>query len=295
MFIPMFDHFWWKFINCFGLVMKLAEDSRVIMMLVSCIMAVAFILNIHSGRTILRDVVNALANRRLKAKLDRRPSPINIAENRVTKRQLKLPLKWRHYEDLPMATVLENNGSTVILRIYTALNFLPHLSGGELTGKYHFVEAIFKWGTFRSEHSIGKYQFCLEMQALHRCPQETGALEFLTLSYLFAVSRVKNESLKGICDNLKWILHPGSSIELPPFELESLLRPFTGGHYSYHGTYDNGDVILPTIWLINSEISHVSSHQLAHFGALYRRDGKRNSTNSRLEQPLGKRNVYLNI
>jgi len=295
MFFPMIDHFWWKFINCFGLVMKLAEDSRVIMMLVSCIMAVAFILNIHSGRTILRDVVNAMANRRLKAKLDRQPSPINIAENRVTIRQLKLPLMWKHYEDLPMATVLENNGSTVILRIYTPLNFLPYLIGADLTGKYHFVEAIFKWGTFQSEHSIGKHQFCLEMQALHRSPQEKGAFEYLTLSYLFAVSRVKNESLQGICDNLMSILHPGSSIELPPFELGSLLRPFAGGHYTYHGTYDNGDVILPTIWIINSEISHVSSRQLAHFGALYRRDGRRNSTNSRLEQPLGSRQVYFNI
>ncbi|XP_016946734.1 carbonic anhydrase 1 [Drosophila biarmipes] len=295
MFLPMIDYFWWKLINCFGLVMKLAEDSRVVMVLVSCIMAVTFILNINSGRTILRDVADTMANRRLKAKLDRQPSPINIAENRVTRRQLKLPLKWTHYEDLPMATVLENNGSTVILRIYTALKFVPHLSGAELSGKYHFVEAIFKWGTFQSEHSIGKHRFCLEIQALHRCPREKGASEYLTLSYLLAVSRVKNESLMGICDNLKWILHPGSSIELPPFELGTLLRPFTGGHYTYHGTYDNGEVILPTIWLINPEISHVSSHQLAQFSALYRRDGSRISSNSRQEQPLGSRNVYFNI
>ncbi|XP_016992940.2 carbonic anhydrase 13 [Drosophila takahashii] len=294
MFPPMIDYFWLKFINCFGLVMKLAEDSRVIMMMVSCTMAVAFILNLLSGRTILRNVVNSLANRRLKSRLDRRPSPINIVESEVIKNQLKSPLNWTHYEDLPMATVLENNGSTVILRIYTPINFLPHLNGADLTGKYHFVEAIFKWGTLQSEHSIGRKHFCLEMQALHRCVQEKGASEYLTLSYLFTVTPVKNEPLKNICDNLKWILHPGSSIELPPFELKSLIPPFSRGHYTYHGTYDNGEVMLPTTWLINPVISQVSSHQLAQFSALYRKDGSRNSSNSRQEQPLGSRNVYFN-
>ncbi|EDW91340.1 carbonic anhydrase 6 [Drosophila yakuba] len=295
MLLPIIDFVWLKFIRAFAVVMQLAEDSRLIMMLVSCTMAVAFILNVHSGRAIFWDVVNTLANRRLKSKLDRQPSPIDIPKNTVIRRQLRLPLKWTHYEDLPMATVLENNGRTVIMRIYTAINFMPHLSGAELLGRYHFVEAIFKWGSLKSEHSIGQQQFCLEMQALHRCNQLKGNLEYLTLSYLFALSSVKNEQLKQICDQLRWILWPGSSIELPPFHLESLLQPFGAGHYSYLGTYDNGDVVLPTTWLINPTISTISSRQLAHFEGMYGKDGSTNWSNGRQEQPLGSRNVYLNL
>ncbi|EDV55366.1 carbonic anhydrase 1 [Drosophila erecta] len=295
MLVPMIDFVWLTFIRAFALVMQLAEDSRTIMMLVSCTMAVAFILNVHSGRTIFRDVVNTVANRRLKSRLDQQPSPIDIPRNTVIKRQIRHPLEWTHYEDLPMATVLENNGSTVVMRIYTATNSMPQLSGAELLGRYHFVEAIFKWGSLKSEHSIGKQQFSLEIQALHRCNQLKGNLEYLTLSYLFALSSVKNEPLNEISDQLRWILQPGSSIELPPFHLASLLRPFGAGHYSYHGTYDNGDVALPTTWLINPDISMVSSRQLAQFKVMYGKDGSRNCSNGRQEQPLGSRKVYLNI
>ncbi|XP_016969166.2 carbonic anhydrase 1 [Drosophila rhopaloa] len=291
--VQMIDYIWLKFQTWFGLVMNLAEDSRMIMMLVSCTMAVAFILNVQSGRTILQDVARSLANKRLKSRLDRQPSPINIAESGVIRRQLKLPLRWTHYEDLPMATVLENNGSTVILRIYTAPNFLPHISGAELGGSYHFVEAIFKWGILQSEHSIGKQKFCLEMQALHRCSKKGGTVEYLTVSHLFSLTQVKNERLKQIADNLKWILRPGSSIELPPFDLGSLLLPFAEGHYTYSGTYDNGEVKLPTTWLIDSQVSGVNSHQLAQFGVLYRTDGSRIRSNVREEQPLGTRSVHF--
>lgn len=295
MLLPMIDLCWLKFIRAFGLVMQLAEESRVIMMLISCTMAVAFILNLYSGRTIFQDVVNAVGNRRLEMKLAKQPSPITIPESNMIKRQLKMPLHWTYYDDLPMATVLENNGNTVIMRIYTANNFMPQLSGAELLGRYQFVEAIFKWGSLKSEHSIGKHNFCLELQALHRCAQLNNNFEYLTLSYLFALSHVKNEHLKQVTDHLKWISQPGSSIELPPFHLESLLQPFGSGYFSYEGTYDNGDVVLPTTWLINRKISVVDSRQLSEFEALYGRNGNRNCKNGREKQPLGNRNVYFNI
>ncbi|XP_017072729.2 carbonic anhydrase 15 [Drosophila eugracilis] len=294
MLVPIFKHLLVKFLDYFGLVMKLAENSWVIMILVSSTMALAFILNVYSGRTIFRDVANTVANMRTQSMLKLQPSPINISENVVQRKRLNPPLQWTHYEDLPMATVLQNNGNTVILRVYTPINFLPYLSGAELEGRYYFVEAIFKWGTLQSEHSIGNQKFCLEMQALHRCLNQNGTFEFLTLSYLFKISPYKNEELKQICDHLKWILHPGSTIELPPFELGFLIRPFTGSHYTYNGTYDNGEMTVATTWFINKAIFNVNSLQLAQFAALYREDGKRMTSNGRPEQPLGHRCVYFN-
>ncbi|EDW56530.1 GM15779 [Drosophila sechellia] len=172
----MIDLCWLKFIRAFGLMMQLAEESRLIMMLISCTMAVAFIVN-----------------------------------------------------------------------------------------------------------------------ALHRCAQLENNLEYLTLSYLFELSCVKNEHLMEVTDQLKWISQPGSSMELPPFHLGSLLQPFGSDYFSYEGTYDNGDVVLPTTWLISRNISVVNWRQLGEFEALYGRNGNRNCKNGREQQALGNRNVYLNM
>ncbi|XP_032571350.1 carbonic anhydrase 1 isoform X1 [Drosophila sechellia] len=295
MLLPMIDLCWLKFIRAFGLMMQLAEESRLIMMLISCTMAVAFIVNVCSGRTIFQDLCNAVGSRRLETNLAMQPSPITIPVSNIIKRHLKMPLQWTYYDDLPMATVLKNNGSTVIMRIYTAYNFMPQLSGANLLGRYHFVEAIFKWGSLKSEHSIDNYHFSLELQALHRCAQLENNLEYLTLSYLFELSCVKNEHLMEVTDQLKWISQPGSSMELPPFHLGSLLQPFGSDYFSYEGTYDNGDVVLPTTWLISRNISVVNWRQLGEFEALYGRNGNRNCKNGREQQALGNRNVYLNM
>ncbi|XP_032571351.1 uncharacterized protein LOC6615259 isoform X2 [Drosophila sechellia] len=210
MLLPMIDLCWLKFIRAFGLMMQLAEESRLIMMLISCTMAVAFIVNVCSGRTIFQDLCNAVGSRRLETNLAMQPSPITIP-------------------------------------------------------------------------------------ALHRCAQLENNLEYLTLSYLFELSCVKNEHLMEVTDQLKWISQPGSSMELPPFHLGSLLQPFGSDYFSYEGTYDNGDVVLPTTWLISRNISVVNWRQLGEFEALYGRNGNRNCKNGREQQALGNRNVYLNM
>ncbi|XP_017051559.1 carbonic anhydrase 13 [Drosophila ficusphila] len=290
---PMMENIWLKFMDWFSVMMNLAEDSRIMMMLISCTMALALILNVQSGSTIFRNLINAGVERKLKSMLDNQPSPINIDQNKVIKRELDFPLKWKHYKDIPMAVLLENNGTTVILRIFGSPNFLPVLSGGDLLGKYQFVEAIFKWGVLESEHSIGGGLASLEMQALHRCPKQKGPWEYLTISYLFKLSEVKNERIKLVTDHLKCIQQTGSSIELPPYRLSSLLRPFSGSYYTYPGTYDNGDVILPTTWIIDPQVSHIKADQLAPFKFLCGKDGSRIFTNSRNKQPQGNRVVQF--
>ncbi|KAH8372783.1 hypothetical protein KR009_004997 [Drosophila setifemur] len=293
MIIMTFEYFWRKLVNGLDQVMGLAEESRLIMMGVSCAMALVFILNVQSGSVIFQDLILAVTTKRARLKLARQPSPIHILGSRVSRRRLLLPLQWTNYGDLPLATILENNGSTVILKICTSPEAQPHLSGGELGGIYYFVEAIFKWGIQRSEHSIDAHRFSLEIQALHRCHQHPSSNQYLAISYLFLMTPNKNKPLQQISENLLWLLQPGSTIELPPFDLGSLMQPFTAGYYTYLGTYDNGEELLPTTWLIDSRIFGVSSHQLAQFKSLCRNDGSKINSNVRHEQALGSRCVQF--
>ncbi|KAH8258330.1 hypothetical protein KR038_009668 [Drosophila bunnanda] len=286
MLFSIFKIFWHTFMNYFGLLMELADESRFVTLLISCTMSLAFILNVQSGRAVLHEVIWWVANKRIRSRLDRYPSPVDIVSRLACQRQLRHSLVWTHYDDLPLAIVLENNGSTVILRSCFPPNSVPHLSGGELGGKYHFVEAIFKWGIMRSEHSIDGQQFSLEMQVLHHCPQRK---EYLALSYLFLRTRNRNVPLKQITENLSCIQQPGSSIELPPFELGTLLRTFDRGYYSYQGTYDNGEVELPVTWLIDPQLSRVRFQQVIEFTDLCGNDGSNIYSSGRVEKSLGRR------
>ncbi|KAH8301412.1 hypothetical protein KR059_002435 [Drosophila kikkawai] len=290
MLLSIFKICWHTLMNYFERVMELAEESRFGTFLVSCTMALVVILNVQSGRAFFYEVDRRMTNRRINAMLVRYPSPIDITSSKACRRQLRLPLVWTHYDETPLAMLLENNGSTVILRSFYPPKSVPYLSGGELGGSYHFVEAIFKWGLTRTEHSIDGQQFSLEMQVLHRCPQRK---EYLALSYLFSRTRFKNDPFKQITENLRCIRWQRSSIELPPFELGTLLRSFERGYYSYQGTYDNGEQELPVTWLIDAQIGRLCYQQVAEFATLCGKEGSRITSNAREEKSLGRRSVQF--
>ncbi|XP_020806828.1 carbonic anhydrase 2 [Drosophila serrata] len=282
--------FWHTFMNYFGMMMELADKSRFVTLLISCTMSMAFILNIQCGRAVFHSFRYWVTNKSINSKLNRYASPVDIVTRFACQLQSKHSLVWTHYYDLPLAMLLENNGSTVILRGCYPPNSVPHLSGGDLRGRYHFVEANFKWGAMRSEHSIDGQQFSLELQVLHYCPQQT---EYLAISYLFLRTRFKNVPLKQVTENLRCIRWAGSSIELPPFELGTLLRTFGRNYYSYQGTYDNGEMMLPVTWLIDPQLSHVRFQQVIEFTALCGKDGSRIMSSGRVEKSLGNRSLLF--
>ncbi|XP_030387845.1 carbonic anhydrase 1 [Scaptodrosophila lebanonensis] len=276
-----------------ALIMSYAAESKLLMVLVSCTMALIFILNIQAGCTICNGLIESLSSINChisKRQLERQPSPINIVRSLVHQRRQPCPLFWHNYYELPQAVLLENNGSTVIMRIACAPELTPHLSGIEPSENYYFEEATFKWGMLESEHSIDSLKFALEMQVLHRTNLANANCKFLTISYLFSILE-HNKILGQVVDNLEAIVVPGSCIELPPFDLGSLVRPFDSGYYTYHGTYDNGGTVLPTKWLIYSRTFGMSLTQLRRFGELCTHDGSRIAGNARKTQPLGNRCV----
>ncbi|SPP73793.1 carbonic anhydrase 1 [Drosophila guanche] len=281
--------FWLQFMQGFSFVMRYTERSKLLRVLVCCVLSMAILNIVWPLFCVIKAVTKYIVTWRLKMKLARQPTPISIVRSATRRTMLGSPLVWHYYDKLPIAMLLENNGSTVILRISCKWHSMPHLSGGGLAGKYHFVEACFKWG---AEHSIDAQKFSLEMQVLHRCHQGSVPFECVAVSYLFAHGHGHGHGhgpLNQITESLRCVAHPNSHMELPPFDLASLMSPFGSSFYRYEGTYDNGGQVLPTLWLICSEIFAISAVQSSQFRALHGIDGKRINWNARPEQPLGNR------
>lgn len=289
---------------CMSTILNLAAESQIIMVLLSCTMALVAMLHLKSANILMHDllggtsVVEANANPggdRLAPKVSTvlpfPKSPINILRPLTLMEKQVRQLHWNCYDQLPPAVLMENNGRAVIMRISCSPYSMPYLSGSDLLGNYYFVEAVFKWGT--SEHRIDSRPYALEMQVLHATNHLNGPFEYLTVAYLFVLSYQQNHQLEQVVENLCAIQTAGSMIELPPFDLASLMPSFDRGYYSYRGSYWNGSTVLPTQWFICTRILGVSNTQLLQFQTLCGYDGQRLLLNARSEQPLGNRRVQF--
>ncbi|KAH8410989.1 hypothetical protein KR222_004919 [Zaprionus bogoriensis] len=277
--------------NCMSSILNYAYESNYIMALVSCSMALVAIVHLKSASIIFSDICGNPAETYVEPPplAPSTKSPVNILHHLtlLQRQQQHERLAWHCYDQLPPAVLMENNGSTVIMRISCSPDYMPHLSDGGLEGNYYFVEAVFKWGP--SEHRIDSRQYALEMQVLHASNRHNGPFEYLTIAYLFMLSRHQNKQLQQVVENLGAIRHTGSIIELPPFDLCSLLWPFNGCYYSYYGSYSNGSIVLPTQWYVCTRIFGVADAQLEAFQSLIGSNGHRLVHNSRCEQPLDNR------
>ncbi|XP_043070202.1 carbonic anhydrase 4 isoform X2 [Drosophila grimshawi] len=220
-------------------------------------------------------------------------SPIDIVRSTAININRKGLLHWLCYDELPPAILLSNNGRTVMVNISAAPDCVPHLSSNYFPGNYYFVEAIFKWGS--TEHSIDSRNYVLEMQVLHATNWRGGHFDYVTVSYMFQRRRnYKNIQLSPIVDNLRGIVQPGSVIELPPINLADLIKPFHKDYYSYLGSYDNGNTVLRTLWLMCPNIVYIGANQLAKFRTICNSNGCRIVHNACQLQPINSSALVYN-
>ena len=75
------------------------------------------------------------------------------------------------YDQVPVESVLTNNGHSVKLATTSSSQFLtPKLSGGALPGSYNFAQVHFHWGgddTRGSEHLVDNQAYPMEMHLVH--------------------------------------------------------------------------------------------------------------------------------
>ncbi|TDG48916.1 hypothetical protein AWZ03_004600 [Drosophila navojoa] len=278
---------WDTITNYVAKLMDKVYESNYVMALFSCVMATILVAHLKSATVIL----NQMRPKHRAQVIERQPSPINIVSCVTQKLKLQESLRWFSYDELPPAVILENNGCTVIMRISCSPEYTPYITGGNLPGNYYFMEASFKWN---SEHSIDSHNYAMEMQVLHAANMSDVPYEFLTVSYMFDLGLQKNCMFDKIINNLAAIRRAGSAIELPPFDLATMMWRFGSDYYSYRGTYTNGSFALPSQWLICTRTFYISAEQLARFRDICDVYGRKIMWNARQRKPLGNRRVALN-
>ncbi|XP_017868347.1 PREDICTED: carbonic anhydrase 1 [Drosophila arizonae] len=279
---------WDTITNYVAKFMDTVYESNYFMALFSCIMATILMAHLKSATVILTEIHKPKRRRSL---IERQPSPINIESCVAYKMELQESLRWYSYDELPPAVILENNGCTVIMRICCSPEYTPYITGGNLPANYYFMEASFKWS---SEHSIDSHNYAMEMQVLHAANISDAPYEYLTVSYMFDLAQQKNYMFDQIINNLASIRTAGSAIELPPFDLATLMWCFGSDYYSYRGTYTNGNFVLPSLWVICSRTFYIAPEQLARFRDICDLSGRNIVWNARQKKPLGDRCVSLN-
>lgn len=205
-------------------------------------------------------------------------SPINIRSSEASLLKISERLVWNHFEDLPLTTVIENNGKTVVLRAAYQFN-KPTIAGADLLQSYIFDSAKFRWSFLDgegSEHAIDNMKFPMEFQATHisrssqtdMCSNMFGDIGILIISYFFSITKYDNPYLDPISSNLHLIRQPGSKAEIPPFPLSWLCYPFRTGFFSYGGSMSEPPCKEGVTWFVHPEPIAISIKQIIEFRSL---------------------------
>ncbi|XP_075156107.1 putative carbonic anhydrase 3 [Haematobia irritans] len=311
--------------RCIFNIITAALENPFIICMLSLMIALVFMSNIHTAKIICNFSRNCSINNRnsygngstcgsLPRNFDygaeRGPhtwlssnanqSPINIIEKDVQKFPIRELLTWNHYDELPSVITMENNGHTVVVKAAFEGN-TPTLSGADLLASYTFVELCFRWSLLNnegSEHMINYRRYPMELQAMHRTGQggqNISSYDLLILAYFFDISS-HNPYLDPIIQNLHRIQRPGTKIEIPPFPLAYLCYQFRTGFFSYGGSLTEPPCYQGTEWFVYPEPLAISERQLNEFRQLLSGDGKtRIMHNSRPVQNINEsRIVNLN-
>lgn len=185
---------------------------------------------------------------------------------------------WNHYEDLPLTTLIENNGKTVVLRTNYEFN-KPTLAGADLLQSYIFDSARFRWSFLDgegSEHALDNMKYPMELQATHisrssqsdMCSNMFGDIGVLIISYFFSITKYDNPYLDPITSNLHLVRYPGTKSNIPPFPLSWLCYPFKTGFYSYGGSLSEPPCSEGVTWFIHPEPMAISIKQIIEFRSL---------------------------
>ncbi|NWR52364.1 CAH4 anhydrase, partial [Regulus satrapa] len=231
-------------------------------------------------------------------------SPVNIVTRNVLRDKSLQPLSFEGYDTKGSAKwLLENNGHTKV-----TLDASAKVGGGGLRRKYKAVEFHFHWGvpgepqiSPGSEHSIDGERFAMEFHIVHIREDVSDVTEAkktpdgLAVLAFFVKADEENKNYATLLNELENIKYKGSSAQVEPLPLNSLLPPEEdlGRYYRYEGSLTSPDCYEGVTWTVFEKPVELSLAQLSQFAALHF-EGK-NSTpmmeNFRPVQPLNGRKV----
>uniref|UniRef100_A0A0B7AKW3 Carbonic anhydrase n=2 Tax=Arion vulgaris TaxID=1028688 RepID=A0A0B7AKW3_9EUPU len=205
-----------------------------------------------------------------------RQSPINIPTLGSRLDVALRNIQFHNYHQIPETSFkLINNGHSVAVDISTG-NF--SISGGGLPETYQASKFHFHWGSSDSEgseHTLNNKAYPMEVQVIHY----KKSLQKLTrafaqpdglavLGFFFEISPEDNPALSSLIEGLVSIRTSGSSIDLSPFSLTSILPTTKTNFYRYSGSLTVPGCFQSVIWTIFKDTIPISESQLAAFRLL---------------------------
>ncbi|XP_050740226.1 uncharacterized protein LOC127010338 [Eriocheir sinensis] len=179
----------------------------------------------------------------------------------------------------------------------------PAVVGGDLEGKYKFLQLHFHWGkvtTEGSEHTIDGKRFPGEVHLVHFKEKYGTVAEasnfedgIAVLGVMLESSVEDNPDLNPIIENLVKIRKAETETEIHPFALQSLLPRNTEAFFRYHGSLTTPTCNEIVVWTVFRDTIRISAKQLAQFRTLTDDHGNLLVENFRPLQPLNGREVEI--
>ncbi|XP_068234635.1 uncharacterized protein [Palaemon carinicauda] len=225
-------------------------------------------------------------------------SPIDIVTADAVADGAWTPFKFSHYDSVPSAMTLVNNGHTA--QLMSSMEHPAYIEGGGLFSEYVFLQLHFHWGsddTQGSEHTLDGKKYPAELHLVHYNKKYGNALEALKHDDGLAVLGIfldigsNNANLDHIISGLADIEEADAETSITPFALEDLLPSNVKDFYRYSGSLTTPTCNEIVTWTVFRKPIEVSSAQMAAFRALLDDHSEPMVNNYRPVQPLNGRSV----
>ncbi|XP_062898886.1 carbonic anhydrase 9 [Mobula hypostoma] len=225
-------------------------------------------------------------------------SPINIETSKATFNKNLPKIKLEGY-NLPETTSLNltNNGHTVKLSLPNSMAISSGLSQIYLAAQLHF-----HWGSEGSpgsEHTVDGTQYAAEMHVVHYASKygsfEDAAMQadgLAVLAVLFQEGPQDNKNYNPIFDKLEDISEEGVKVQIPGFDIGTLLPHQLYRFFRYDGSLTTPLCFQTVTWTVFNDTVQLSKAQLYKLETSLKTSQHTLESNFRHIQPLNGRNVY---
>jgi len=229
-------------------------------------------------------------------------SPIDLEEQELT---VSLPpLSLADYDQVPVSSLLVNNGHSVKLTNQYSAGLTPQMSGAGLNDHYKFAQVHFHWGNDSSrgsEHTLNGQAFPMEMHLVHHnasfkdineAAKQKSPSSLAVLGIFFKVSSTAHPGVNKLLPFLREVRTAGSQVEVTPrLVLSDLVPGDLSQVYRYSGSLTTPGCNEIVQWTVVKKPVQILEEQMEEFRQLLTKDNTPLVDNYRPTQNLNNRKV----
>ncbi|XP_051901608.1 carbonic anhydrase 14-like isoform X2 [Pristis pectinata] len=184
-------------------------------------------------------------------------SPINIQTQYVHYDRSLKPVRLKGYSDPQCNTFhLSNNGHTVQMELPSTMVI------SSLPKRYRATQLHFHWGSLvwpsGSEHLIDGERAPAELHIVHYNTEKYRNMSeamtkpdgLVVLGILLEVGNLKNPAYENILSHLESVTFAGQEVEIPSFDVRSLLPKRLDQYFTYRGSLTTPPCFQSVRWIV---------------------------------------------